>query len=704
MKTRTIASLIIVAALLFQVSTLNIVTAQGPNPPYLSEMPTVDRVMRAMQAADPRDTALRQMGAFYELKEIINALSGPREFRGLLPDEARIMQVYNVAQYNVAQAADKIYPGQAGTTYKFSEQNPYHYSRWDRRFGVEGIAIFKLFFSPALQAEFQKIVNGDNERRQAKNDTYKGPPVTAAQQTGAITPGSKAELRRCIESGRSQRTCFTEVMGNGMEQIYGMSTKMPSTPGPRLTGDYSGPGGLRLIFQPEKVTAVCQGVPFQLLYAVELTDTQANVRIGTSSGGFVLGLKLDGKLSGHGPVKIDGPVPSGTRTEQTSGMTAQKGTRERELTPLEAQNYPGAKQNGQTYSTTEETTEMVYGPTGSRNVTTYENRTAECTLGLMTPTGPTPNAPDLENPLAVITTLFSGASVLANGGSTKDALADMLTLDKPIAPGLRMRGRFAGEHGFSITFHPESATLACGDAERALEYSIQRTANQTLLKFKDNSNPVTLQLKPDGSLFGEGTAQVNGRVIVGTTEDPNNPFIYSPKIGRCEMGRLVPNGPSTSTGPVATTPPSAPATAPAAGSKAVFSIASGLATQPGVGNPLGGTTFLVLKESLETILVRAGVVQPGSSTSAITTWLHACQSRKPICQQATEQLRAYVVVNAKFDANGAVTFPNADAGTYYVFASSLDNRVPLFWNVRVDLKPGTNSVTLDQRNATSIDR
>src|SRR5258708_38985902 len=110
-----IATSIMIAALLSQVCALNWVMAQNLNPPYLSEMPTVDRVMHAMQTTDPRETAQRQIGAFYQLMEIMNALSGSREFRGLLPDEARIMQMYNVAKYNIAQAADKIYPGPAGT-------------------------------------------------------------------------------------------------------------------------------------------------------------------------------------------------------------------------------------------------------------------------------------------------------------------------------------------------------------------------------------------------------------------------------------------------------------------------------------------------------------------------------------------------------------------------------------------------------------
>jgi hypothetical protein len=92
-------------------------------------MPSVDRVMSAMQTADPRETALRQLGAFYQLIEIIKTLSGHREFRGFTPDEGRIMQMYNLAQYSVAQTADKAFPSPAGRSTKFSEQNPYHYSR-----------------------------------------------------------------------------------------------------------------------------------------------------------------------------------------------------------------------------------------------------------------------------------------------------------------------------------------------------------------------------------------------------------------------------------------------------------------------------------------------------------------------------------------------------------------------------------------------
>jgi hypothetical protein len=92
-----------------------------------------------------------------------------------------------------------------------------------------------------------------------------------------------------------------------------------------------------------------------------------------------------------------------------------------------------------------------------------------------------------------------------------------------------------------ITSEKKSATIACVDAERAHEYAIQKNANQILLKNQDNTNPFSPQLKPDGSLFADGTVQVNGRVIVGTTEDPQNPFIFAPKVAHCPVGTLVAN-------------------------------------------------------------------------------------------------------------------------------------------------------------------
>ncbi|HLN99970.1 MAG TPA: hypothetical protein VK208_16045, partial [Pyrinomonadaceae bacterium] len=268
------------------------------------------------------------------------------------------------------------------------------------------------------------------------------------------------------------------------------------------------------------------------------------------------------------------------------------------------------------------------------------------------------------------------------------------------------------------------------------------SANQILVKIQDNASPITLQRKPDGSLFGEGTAQVNGRTIVGSTDDPENPFVFTPKIGRCSIGSLVqggspPNGGlmASSESPVSpiatpsaasvtpsavsvtpaaasiissaapttptTTPSSAPSASPVVGSVSL-AIASGFANQPGAGNPLGGKTVLVLKESLESILAKAGFAQPGSSMRALTAWARTCETGSPLCKAGIDAMRPYAVASAKLDGNGAFTFTNGRAGTFYLVLQTTYNGMHLVWDLRVDLKPGTNSVTFDQRNATPL--
>ena len=513
------------------------------NPPYLGEMPTKERVKSEIQGSDPVDTLARQVAVLTYLPQIVNRRQDPgRSVRTpLTPDEQRVIGAYDLAAYELSQSFAKSHTPEEVKTFERThgeyEMDAAFYDQW-----------FNRLFSPAFRAAYKQVqaaktehahVHVDAERRDYENANAQPAAAVAASKTAEIQPGIKAELARCIASGRSQRNCFSEVLGNGFDQITGISTKLPSTPGLRMTGDYSSPSGFRLIFQPDRAIMSCRGVPSPQPYTVEESETQALVKIQNGSKPVVFLLRQDGRLEGSGPVKITGQVPAGSRTEQTSGMTSKKTTTQRELTPLEARNYPDAKQNGQVYTNTESATEMVYGPTGTQTVTQYVTKTADCNLGLMTPTGPTPIPPDIESPFGLITTIFSGAGTLKSGGTPNAALKGMLNLDTVPAPCLRMSGRYTGQNGFSVTFHPESVTVACGDAELAHEYAIQKNANQILLKIRNNTNPVTLQLKPDGSLFAEGTVQVNGRVIVGATEDPKNPFLYAPKIGRCAVGNLV---------------------------------------------------------------------------------------------------------------------------------------------------------------------
>jgi hypothetical protein len=532
--------ILVLAGMMLAASFLNAVAvkAQALNPSYLKDMPAPARIISEIKGKDAEDTIERQMGAFQALMKMIDDMAYGLEHRYLpvkaTPDENRIKNAYGEAY--------------AELWHKAKNQEDHLY---DHDWALLGELLTKLFPQQFrdLYAKSDANAAAAYQAFQEKNFGLPTAAPAAPRTTPALStsvesaPGLPAETRRCIESGRSQRVCYSEFMSSGVDQLVGQLTgldlKSASTAGLRMTGDYSGPQNTRLVFQPDKAVLTCSDVSSPLPYTVEIAGTQVLVKIQNGSKPVVFELRPDGKLAGSGQTRIDGITATGTSSTQTMGPTTQTTTTTRELTPLEAQNYPNAKQNGQTFTTTETSTTTSFGPTGGQTVN-YQNRSANCTLGLMTATGPTLLPPDIENPAVLLTTIFSGAAVLMKGGTTQDAITDMFNLDKAPAPGLRLSGKYAGANNFSITFHPDSVTVACGEAEHALNYIVQRTANQTLLTIQDKTDPITLQLKPDGTFTGEGTAQVNGRTIVKSTDDPDNPFVFAPKGARCPIGVLAP--------------------------------------------------------------------------------------------------------------------------------------------------------------------
>ena len=185
--------------------------------------------------------------------------------------------------------------------------------------------------------------------------------AASAANSPEPAPGTKQALARCIASGRSQRVCFSENMTSGFGQIRRVSLKLPSTPGLRMTGDYSSADGLRLIFQPEKAVITCRGASSPEPYSVEASDARVLVKIQHSPRPIVFVLRPDGKLEGSGPIRITGISAAGSTTAQTAGSTTTT-TTQRELTPLEAQQYPDAQQNGQVFNNTETSTSLPLPP------------------------------------------------------------------------------------------------------------------------------------------------------------------------------------------------------------------------------------------------------------------------------------------------------------------------------------------------------
>lgn len=134
----------------------------------------------------------------------------------------------------------------------------------------------------------------------------------------------------------------------------------------------------------------------------------------------------------------------------------------------------------------------------------------------------------------------------------------------------------------------------------------------------------------------------------------------------------------------------------------VLTVTSGLPNQGGM-NPLAGATVALLNESLESILRKSHAFD--GQPSILKAWHTACVNRSPLCRKGLEQLEDSVVTNGQMDATGKTTLSDVPAGSYYLMTLglSVQSAQGLVWDLKVDLKPGPNSVTLNEGNMISFD-
>jgi hypothetical protein len=261
-----------------------------------------------------------------------------------------------------------------------------------------------------------------------------------------------------------------------------------------------------------------------------------------------------------------------------------------------------------------------------------------------------------------------------------------------------MHGAYVAPTGFSAEFFPDSAILGCGAAARAYPYAIQASGGQPAVRVDAPGRPLVMALKPDNSLDpGSGQYEVQGRRITG--QDANGDFVFAPLSQTCTLAALKP-------GPIPTATPSMMASANSSGTgmptnrtatgDAVLSMS--VFPPAGAANPLAGRPLFLLKESFDNVLTKNGMHPPAGKTP-MQGWDLACQQKLPQCVQAFTNLQPYMAAVVRIDPSGKATFLGVPAGSYYVFGVTHNNHVALSWDVRVDLKSGTNSLVLDQKNA-----
>jgi len=88
--------------------------------------------------------------------------------------------------------------------------------------------------------------------------------------------------------------------------------------------------------------------------------------------------------------------------------------------------------------------------------------------------------------------------------------------------------------------------------------------------------------------------------------------------------------------------------------------------------------------------------------SLLKVYIIACMNRQPSCQQGIAAVNASTVSGTRADANGEGQLPGVPPGRYNFYCSGAYNRQLYKWDLKVELKSGVNSLTLDQRNATPV--
>ncbi|MEO8922635.1 MAG: hypothetical protein ABI330_07385 [Caldimonas sp.] len=554
-------------------------------------------------------------------------------------------------------------------------------------------------FQRRQQEAYERNVQRANEQLSATTQAQAAPRTARG-----VAPPKNAEeraLRRCVSSGRLPASCT----GNSLLGAFGqmLSAVLPgaerqAAAGPTMAGVFEGFGPWRLDFIDGGVLVNCAFLaPNQESYSVEFKNGRVLIVIATTPKPLVLTLRDDGTIVGPGPVTINGVVASGT-----SGGGATPGhyesrsvTASQVVTPLDARTHagdPNLVNEGGSSSLRSTTTQSTFVPgTSTPAYSTFARRQATCPALRLSSRGTGVGVQTMQTDL--LKTMLGGAKGV------------------PTPSGLRMHGIYAAASGFSVQFFPESAILGCGpDAARAYPYRVESAGARAVVKINASDQPLTLAFRPDGSLDPDDSRayQVHGRVVTGQRD--NGDFAFAPLEATCNLALLAPSktipsggGFAASLGPatIATRSEMTPSSTAATPGGATLAVVSALAPQGGSASPLAGHPYTLLRRGYPEILASAGISVP-AGMSAYKFVGNTCGARSADCQRMIDAIKGDAVAAIRADANGNGTFAGVAPGTYHLMIATRYNNQSLVWDQSVQLQAGSNSITIDARNATPL--
>ncbi len=646
------------------------------NPAYLSAMPYVEKVKSTIQGTSPDDTLARQMTVFTGLAEMIQRMreAGRPYGSPWTPDETRITYAYNVAAKQISDAYAGSHSPQQTNQISHLEG---HYQLMDDRFYRQWTsALLPADFLNAynhaawgMLAQYQAHVEQEKKQNEEAVERAKAAQQAAVQgTTGLPTDAGSVAARRCLELGGSELQCLGKGLSAGFFNLAGMSAPNSSSSlrsGLTLTGVYAG-GSIRTDFGDETLSLNgCGNLVIQRFpYAIERRGDQVLVHVQSAPQPFTFVLGPDGKLSGPGRTTINGQIVTGYR----------------HFWVYKYNRYTGA---------------TVPGSGHEESVPIYAPKTEICTIGTLMPGPPEAPDPGLLTDVANVFNTLSGQSAGSPNG-TKDLLA----------PGIRLAGVYTSQGGLKAAFAAPSVVLDCGEAHVRDKYTIERAGSQILVHVQDPGSPFTATVQRDGSLSGPASVDVAGRIVTAMTGDQVN---FAPRNAQCSVGRLFPRGlaapASLGSANVTSQPaeniPVAPASASRSAGKATLSVASAF---PSSANPLAGKWIFLMDETMDNVVRDAGFHPPAGIT-ACKAWVAVGAACRPAtkCAPLMAAIDKHTPERFMMPASGRGAFPSGvHAGTYYVMTIARVNNAAECWNVRVNLKPGANSLALNARNAESI--